>query len=129
GQSCPAAHSARIVERLTEFRSRDGGYAPAPGAAGGTAYASFLAFGAHQDLGAKLPDPLRLVQCLKLLETADNAWANERGVPMGSTNATAAAITLLRHVNAPINGAVGDWLLARAHPQGGFLAMPRAPLP
>jgi prenyltransferase beta subunit len=128
-QSCPAAHASRIVERLREFRSRDGGYSPVPGAANGTAYASFLAFGAHQDLGATLPDPLRLVQCLKLLETRDNAWANERGVPVGSTNATAAAITLLRHLNAPMNSAVGEWLLARAHPQGGFLAMPKAPLP
>jgi prenyltransferase beta subunit len=24
---------------------------------------------------------------------------------------------------------VGDWLLKQMHPQGGFLAMPRAPLP
>ena len=29
----------------------------------------------------------------------------------------------------PLNTAVGDWLLAQAHPQGGFLAVPGAPIP
>ena len=28
-----------------------------------------------------------------------------------------------------MNAEVADWLLARAYPQGGFLAMPEAPLP
>jgi hypothetical protein len=36
---------------------------------------------------------------------------------------------VLRNLRQPINPQVGDWLLARAHPQGGFLAMPFAPIP
>jgi prenyltransferase beta subunit len=48
---------------------------------------------------------------------------------VGATNATAAAVTALRHLGAPINDVVGKWLLARAHPQGGFLATPDAPIP
>jgi len=48
---------------------------------------------------------------------------------VGSTNATAAAAILLRHLGLPINPLVGDWLLARFHPQGGFVAAPAAPLP
>ena len=69
------------------------------------------------------------MQCLKFLETPDGAWANERILKTGSTNATAAATTLLRYLGLPLNPAVGDWLLARFHPQGGFLAAPNAPLP
>ena len=82
------------------------------------------------------PKPLRMVPCLKFLETDDGAWANERATPstpetrhlLGSTNATAAAATLLRTLGMPINPAAGKWLLARCHPQGGFLAAPKAPL-
>ena len=36
---------------------------------------------------------------------------------------------MLRNLRLPINLSVGEWLLAQAHPQGGFLAAPGAPLP
>lgn len=120
---------AEIAGRVERFRTKDGGYNPIPGSEFGTAYGCFLAMGAYQDLKCELPEPLRLVQCLKFLETADGAWANERNVKTGSTNATAAAVTLLRQLNIPINQTVGDWLLARCHPEGGFLASPDAPMP
>jgi len=84
---------------------------------------------AYQDLGLPMPNPLGLVQCLKFLETADGAWANERAIKLGATNSTAAAATLLRQLSMPIHPAVGDWLMARQHPDGGFLAVPSAPLP
>jgi len=80
-------------------------------------------------LRLSLPDPLQLVQCLKFLETPDGGWANERGVKVGATNSTAAAVTLLRQLSMPIASSVGDWLLARSHADGGFLAAPTAPLP
>ena len=119
----------KILERIECFRTRDGGYSPHPGSRFGTAYGCFLAVGAYQDLERAPLDPLKVVQCLKLLETADGAWANERNVPLGSTNATAAAVTLLRNLQIPVNPAVGGWLLERAHDQGGFCAAPGAPLP
>lgn len=149
---------SQLLQRIEAFRSRDGGYNPAPRSEFGTAYACFLALGAYQDLHTAMPEPLRVVQCLKFLETDDGAWANERaehrtggtgdkwqvasgkGRPgfatgavgvlpdAGSTNATAAAATLLRNLGMPVNPAAGAWLLARSHPQGGFLAAPKAPL-
>ena len=122
-----------IVHRLEKFRSRNGGFNPTANAARGTAYGAFLALAAHQDLRLPLPKPLELVRSLKLLETEDGAWTNEvfgRGaMPVGATNATAAAVTVLRQLNMPMNATVGDWLLAQAHPQGGFLAVPGAPIP
>jgi prenyltransferase beta subunit len=118
-----------VASRLETFRTSDGGYHVLPQSSHGTTYAAFLVLGAYQDLGRKLPEPLRLVQSLKLLETPDGAWANDRAMKAGSTNATAAAITALRQLDQPINSAVADWLLARVHPQGGFRASPDAPLP
>jgi hypothetical protein len=130
-------HCRTILQRIEQFRSRDGGFNPWPDQVHGTVYACFLAFGAYQDLGRELPDALRVVQCLKVLETEDGAWANDRGAKFGSTNATAAAVTLLRNLSMPINRSVGDWLLAQHHPQGGLsprlerrcpICSPRPPL-
>ena len=121
--------TTEIVRRIEAFRARDGGYHSARGCEFGTAYAAFLAVGAYQDLKAEWRDPMRLVQSLKFLETNDGAWANERYVKVGSTNATAAVITTLRNLSVPVNQSAGDWLLARWHPEGGFLAAPGAPIP
>ncbi len=149
----------QILRQIETYRSKDGGYNPASSSDFGTAYGCFLALGAYQDLKAELPDSGGLAQCLKSLETSDGAWTNsipvnsDRFVPesalgvsqldssvshsalrmphsaVGSTNATAAAVTVLRQLSAPIPSKVGDWLLARCHPQGGFLAAPQAPIP
>jgi len=127
--SAEIPHGREILQRLEAFRSADGGYHPTATSEFGTAYGCFLALAAYQDLKADMPDPLRMVQCLKCLETADGAWANERNIKIGSTNATAAAVTLLRHLRVPVNETVTHWLLARSHPHGGFLAAPKAPLP
>ncbi len=123
------AASAEILRRIEAFRARDGGYHSVRASESGTAYAAFLAVGAYQDLKAEVKQPMRLVQSLKFLETNDGAWANERNATLGSTNATAAAITTLRNLNAPLNPSAGDWLLARCHREGGFLAAPGAPIP
>ena len=118
-----------ILQRATPFRSKDGGFHITRGSATGSAYGCFLGLGVHQDLGVELLEPLGLVQCLKFLETRDGAWTNERQMPIGSTNATAAAVTVLRHLALPINLGVADWLWQQQHPQGGFIAAPRAPIP
>jgi prenyltransferase beta subunit len=125
----PAGVTEALLERIEAHRSRDGGYDSDRGADHGNAYGCFVALGAYQDLGRELPEPLRMVQCLKFLETPDGGWANARGLKVGSTNATAAAVTLLHQLGVPVNQSVGDWLLAQAHPDGGFLAMPQAPMP
>jgi prenyltransferase beta subunit len=128
-EEMPAGRSEAVLARLEAHRSRDGGYEADVGATHGNAYGCFVALGAYQDLGREMPESMRMVQCLKFLETPDGAWANARGLKIGSTNATAAAVTLLHQLDMPINQSVGDWLLAQAHPDGGFLAMPSAPMP
>ncbi len=120
---------SKLLARLEEYRARDGGYDSDPGAPSGNAYGCFVALGAYQDLKAPLPEPMRMVQCLKLLETPDGAWGNARGLRAGATPATAAAITLLRQLDLPVSNTPAEWLLTQLHPEGGFLAVPMAPLP
>ncbi len=128
-EKVPPGLAAAVLARIETFRSRDGGYDGDAGSEHGNAYGCFVALGAYQDLRAELPEPLRMVQSLKFLETPDGAWANARGLRVGSTNATAAAVTLLHQLGMPVHAGAGDWLLAQAHPDGGFRAMPAAPLP
>ena len=128
-EKMPAGLADTLLARIEAFRSRDGGYDSDADSAHGNAYGCFVALGAYQDLRREMPEPLRMVQCLKFLETPDGAWANARGLATGSTNATAAAVAVLHQLGMPVNAGAGDWLLARAHPQGGFLAMPDAPIP
>ncbi len=124
-----ADRAGRLLQHIEAHRSADGGYNPQPGADTGTVYHCFLALGAYQDLGQELPDAEGLGRCLQRLQTGDGAYANERGLKLGTTPATAAAATMMRHLDRPVPQAVGDWLLARCHDQGGFLAMPQAPFP
>jgi prenyltransferase beta subunit len=125
----PPGLDRALLERIESFRKPDGGYEGDAKLAHGTAYGAFVALGAYEDLGHTPPHPLKLIQSLKRLETPDGAWSNVPGAKTGATNATAGAVTLIRHLGFPVNDGVGDWLLARVHPQGGFLAVPGAPLP
>lgn len=118
-----------LLERIEKFRKPDGGYDGDAKLAHGTAYGAFVALGAYEDLGHTPPHPLKLIQSLKRLETPDGAWSNVPNARTGATNATAGAVTLIRHLGFPVGERVGDWLLAQAHPQGGFLAVPGAPMP
>lgn len=119
----------QLLARVESFRTPDGGYSVMPGAGTGSAYACFLGLAAYQDLRAELPEPLRVVQSLKFLETPDGAWANERGVKVGSTNPTAATVHLLRNLRLPVNADVAGWLRAREHSEGGFTASPLTRMP
>ena len=75
-------------------------------------YHSFLAWGALQDLGRE-PEPFLL---------QDGSLAT-------TTQTTAAAVTLLRQMQSPVPEDAVHWLLARAHPGGGFSATVDAPMP
>ena len=125
----PPGRAPALLARLETFRKPDGGYEGDAKLAHGTAYGAFVALGAYEDLGHTPPNILKQVQSLKRLETPDGAWSNVPNARFGATNATAGAVTLIRHLGFPVNDRVGDWLLAQVHPQGGFLAVPGAPMP
>lgn len=125
----PTNLARSLLGRVELFRKADGGYDGTLELPRGTAYGAFVALGAYQDLGQTPPRILQLVRSLKLLESTDGAWSNHPGMTTGSLNATAGAVTLIRNLGFPVNHAVGDWLLAQAHPKGGFKATPIAPIP
>ncbi len=119
----------QILKDIASHRSNDGGFAASEGSAFGTVYHCFLCLGAYQDLGFELPDPKGLCRSLESLRTEDGAFANERGIEQGTTPTTAAAVVIFHELGLPVSPEVGDWLLARAAGQAGFLAMPVAPIP
>lgn len=127
-----SAMANACAERVMRFRAADGGFSQTPGAKRGTAYGAFLAVSALQDLKLPVPEPQRLADSLQHLATEDGAWTNEV-LPIlgkiGATNATAAVIVVLRALGASVPARAAEWLLARAHSQGGFLAIPEAPIP
>ncbi len=121
--------ASAVLPHIENFRTPDGGYHETRGASYGHAYGCFVALGAYQDAATEIPNPLRMVQCLKFLETPDGAWGNVRGMKKGTVPATAAAITLLHQLDVPINQNAADWLLDQMHPEGGWFAVPGAPIP
>lgn len=125
----PPGLDVALLRRIEAYRKSDGGYEGDATRSYGTAYGAFVALGAYQDLGHLPPRPLQLIQSLKRLETPDGAWSNVPLAKIGATNATAGAVTLIRYLGFPVNAAASDWLLHQVHPQGGFLAVPGAPMP
>lgn len=109
-----------IISNVRKFEMPDGGY--------GSVYGCFLALGAHQDLGADVGKPGGLARCIRSLRCEDGGYANEAGLPIGLTPATAAAIVVLRELGQAEDTAAAQWLLARMQGVGGFLAMPGAPV-
>lgn len=122
----------RVLDSVEHYRSADGGYNQIDNAESGSAYACFLAYGAHSDHGRTLPDDAGVIHCLSTLATPDGAWANDSLFPVPNVPATAAAITVLRNLRQPIPQKTADWLLGsfQLTPNGGgFLPFPEAPLP
>lgn len=119
-----------LAARIAAQRSTDGGFASRTGEEDGSAYALFLAVGAHEDLGRPDPaTPAELLTALERMRAADGGYANQPGARSGVTPATAAAATLRRRLGAAPDPALTEWLLARAHDRGGFFASPDAPMP
>lgn len=121
--------AARIAARIEKHRSADGGYNQSIGAQHGTIYGCFIAMGAYQDLKMAMPEAERIIDCIAANRTQDGAYANHPQMSIGLTSATAAAATMLRQFQQPVGSEVGEWLMARAHREGGFLAAPQAPIP
>jgi prenyltransferase beta subunit len=124
-----AALVDRVLERIETFRSKDGGFQNEPGQEFGTVYGCFLASAAFQDLGRVIPNLDGIRACLENLACKDGGWANDRFLQMSSTPGTAAALTLYRQMNMAAPATARDWLLKQRHSQGGFVAMPLAPIP
>ena len=117
-----------IVRRIEAHRSDDGGYAESPGQGAGTAYGCFLALGARQDVGAPLSDTGAMADSLANLQRPEGGFGNSAEIPGASVPATAAAITVLRHLGRGVNEAAKAWLAGQIGPDGGMGAWSGAPM-
>jgi len=118
-----------IAAGIVAHRSADGGFAPRPGEATGTAYSAFLALGSLQDLGLSVERADDLLASVAAARASDGGTGNHPGVPQGSTPATVSAILVRHALGAGRDRGAADWLLARQHPAGGFVAGPGVPIP
>jgi prenyltransferase beta subunit len=107
---------------LAQARCPDGGFNTGHARTFGNAQGALLALGAYQDLGLALPDRDQLVGSIRSLRRDNGAFTHERGTGPCSTSATAAALCVLHYLQAPLPEQSVTWLLAQAHPQGGFPA-------
>jgi prenyltransferase beta subunit len=123
------ADRIKLAERIEAYRTPDGGYHQAPNRKNGSAYGCLIAWGAYQDLDLLPPNAWDIARCMDSLETPDGAWSNEPGIRLGSTTATSAMLSLYRHLQMPAPPASVEWLVSQCLPEGGFLAIPGAPIP
>ncbi|MBN1509482.1 MAG: terpene cyclase/mutase family protein [Sedimentisphaerales bacterium] len=114
------AGSSDIAARLQPYKAKDGGFSTTIGAERGSAYATFLALGACQDLGAPCPEPAGMVASIQSLQMPDGGYANEAAMTTSATPATAAAVCVLHYLGRPVPETALRWLQGQAHPQGGF---------
>jgi len=116
-----------ILRRIEAYRGDDGGYAESPAQAAGTAYGCFLALGAYQDIGAPMGDPDAMAESLTNLQRPEGGFGNSAEIPGASVPATAAAITVQRHLDRGVNEAARAWLARQIKPDGGMGAWSGAP--
>lgn len=131
-RACGAKHELdrdAILKRIEEHRTADGGFSQSAGGSMASAYANFLAYGLYQDLDTPIPHEDRLLDSFERMRAEDGAYSNIGGLPFGTTTTTAAVVAILHNGNRTIDPQLGEWLLQRFHPEGGFYAMPDAPLP
>lgn len=124
-----ARFEGKVLAQVEKHRTPDGGYNADREADRGTVYGCFLALGAYQDAGQRLPEPDRMLDCIEALRTRDGGYANGADMQVGLTPPTAAAAALLRHLGGRPDERIKGWLLARLHPDGGFCAGRDVPIP
>jgi prenyltransferase beta subunit len=129
GEGLSPEGRAAVLAHLATFRSADGGFSHVAAGKRATAYGCFLAACAHEDIEAELPDRERFLAAVESLRTPDGGYANEPERPTGLVTATAAAVTVLAHFGRSASAGAAEWLLARRHPRGGFVAFRGSPMP
>jgi len=118
-----------LARSLETCRAPDGGFHTVPSPDASSVTGTFLALGAYNDLQMIPPASHNLLKSLDTLRSRDGAFANEPGLLQGTTLATAGMLVLRRRLHLPVGAGLTDWLEARLHRDGGFLAAPDAPSP
>lgn len=118
------------LQSLNSLRTPDGGFAKSPEGALGSTYHSFLAALIYELLGQPLPKKNALTQFLFDRQRDDGGFVEIAPMKRSGTNPTAAAVALLRLLNAldpEITADVADFLTDVVSSEGGFQANTRVP--
>ena len=103
-----------LADRIRRCRRTTGGYE--------TAYESFLALGALQDLRLEIDDAHAMVRRLDELRSEDGGYANHPLLPQPTTPSTAAAVVARHQLTDRVDEPAVRWLTRQCLPKGGFLA-------
>src|SRR5262249_13605803 len=91
----PADWPGRVAETLESFRTADGGYGKAPGAAAGSTYHSFLVGLTYELLGRPLPEAEAVRRFVAARRRDDGGFVEVAPMRRSGANPTAAAVGLL----------------------------------
>lgn len=120
-----------IAHALHQLRRDDGGFAKTPEGGASSTYHSFLVALCLQLLGRPLPRPERLVEFIRSQQCEGGGFRDIRAAKRAGTNPTAAAIGVLKLLDA-LDHAVAhdtiDFLSDMQSPEGGLLANTRIPV-
>lgn len=119
----------RIASRLEAWRTPGGGFHPAAGREQGSAYGCLLAAAMYEDLILSLPNEEAIRRCMDELCCANGGWTNEASLLIPNAPGTAAAMALYRRKGWSVAERSIEWLKTCACAEGGFRALPLAPIP
>ena len=125
----PRAVIDAILNKVEEHRAADGAYAVAPDSNFGSCYGNFLAMSTYEAVGQTLPRPQPILANLEQMKSSDGGYNDVPAAALGTMPATAAAVAVARGLGRPLSDEVGLWLLRQHCPEGGFFALPGAPMP
>ncbi len=117
-----------VVASLEGLRRPDGGYAKAPHSPASSTYCTFLAVVALELLGVPLGARQPLVDLVRSRQRPDGGFVELEAMRHGGTNPTAAAVAILRLLDAwdtPSAERAVRFLWNMQSPEGGFCAHSR----
>jgi geranylgeranyl transferase type-2 subunit beta len=119
-----------VADGTARFRRKDGGYAKTERSGQGSTYHTFLVAACLQLVGAPLPEPPKIERMIRLRRRPDGGFIELDGLDHSGTNPTAAALGLLRLLEAmdePTRTASARFLAGMQNAEGGWRANTRIP--
>ena len=120
-----------VADTLGRFHRPDGGYAKTRRSGQGSTYHTFLAVACMQLVGAEVENPEQVVDLIRSRQRHDGGFVELGPLRDGGTNPTAAAIGLLRMLDAmddDIRRPAAEFLAKIQTAEGGLAANTRMPV-
>jgi len=122
---------AAVLDRVARFRREDGGYAKTERSGPSSTYHTFLTAACLELVGLPLPDPAGAAAMVRSRQRSDGGFVELEGLEHSGTNPTAAAVGLLRLLDAldePTRRRSAAFLTRMQTLEGGLRANTRIPV-